>query len=361
MKAEKLRILILSNDEGSFSTTELQKEVKKAGHEPVLMNPADLFCYVSEHAGRDRIYQRKQDSNQAERLYQKNYDAVISRVSNSTYGSYVLRQVANMGIFVTVTAEASAICSDKFVTSQTISRAKIATPRQILAVNAKDHAEMLSLIDKKFPIFCKLLRGSQGRGVLTLDNSIQADMVLGSFSATGTPLVLQRFVNRESEKRKWDIRCICIGSETSTPTLISYKRVSKSSDPRANYSLSKTGEKFELDEPTRQMVIKSCQAVGIGVAGVDLLFDEAEKKWYVLEINSNPSLQGVTKVTGQNVAAKIVKYTVEQCKRPSKNKPFFDGWAAFAFDHTPRPSMQVDSPVFAKRFPHVAKVLNLKR
>jgi ribosomal protein S6--L-glutamate ligase len=352
MATPQLRILILTNDENSYSTKELEKEVKKAGHEPVVMNPSDLFCYISEHSGHDRLYHRKQESDKSERLYVKNFDACISRVSGSVYGHYILRQIANMNIFVTVTAEAAAICSDKFVCAQTVSKAKIATPRQILAVDSRDHAEMLTLIDKKYPIFCKLLRGSQGKGIMTLDNSISADMVLGSFSATKTPLVLQRFVNRESEKKRYDVRCICIGAETSDPILISYKRISKTSDPRANYSISKTGEKFELDEPTKQMVIKSCQAVGIGVAGVDLLFDEAEKKWYVLEINSNHGLQGVTSVTGKNVAREIVSYTIRECKRPSRNKPFFNHWAAFHFDQTPRPAANQPNQTFIKNLNH---------
>lgn len=334
--------------------------MKTAGHEPVVMNPSDLFCYVSEHSGRDRLYHRKKESDKSERLYVKNFDACISRVSGGVYPHYVLRQIANMDIFVTVTAEAAAICSDKFVCAQTVSKAKIATPRQILAVNSKDHGEMLTLIDKKFPIFCKLLRGSQGKGIMTLDNSIQADMVLGSFAATGTPLVLQKFVNRESEKKRYDVRCICIGAETSNPVLISYKRVSATTDPRANYSISKTGEKFELDEPTQQMVIKACQSVGVGIAGVDLLFDEAEKKWYVLEINSNPGLQGVTTVTGQNVAREIVRYTIRECKRPARNKPFFDGWAAFHFDQMPKPTMTNKSKVFAMKYPHIFNALKNK-
>lgn len=339
---QNLKILILTNDENSYSTNELKKEVEIAGHEPVVLNPADLFPYISENIGRDRLYHRKKESDKAERLYQKTFDACISRVSGSVYGHYILRQIANMGIFVSVTAEAAAICSDKFTCSQTISKAKINVPRQILSVDSKDHAEMLQMIDKKFPIFCKLLKGSQGKGVLTLDNAIQADMVLGSFAATGTPLVLQRYINRESEKKRWDVRCICIGAETDSPTLISYKRKSATSDPRANYSISKTGEKFELDTPTREMVIKACKAVGIGVAGVDLLFDEKEKRWYVLEINSNPGLQGVTTVTGVNVAQKIVQYTIEQCHRPAGNKPFFDGWAATQFDFSPQPTAKTN-------------------
>lgn len=57
--------------------------------------------------------------------------------------------------------------------------------------------------------------------------------------------------------------------------------------------------------------------MGLPICGVDMM--RSEKGPLVLEVNSSPGLQGIERVTGRNVAVKIIEY-VEQNARKQRRK-----------------------------------------
>ena len=52
--------------------------------------------------------------------------------------------------------------------------------------------------------------------------------------------------------------------------------------------------------------MKAAKALGLNVAGVDLLRSSTGPK--VLEVNSSPGLEGIEKTTGENIAAMIIEF-----------------------------------------------------
>jgi len=110
----------------------------------------------------------------------------------------------------------------------------------------------------------------------------------------------------------------------------------------------------------QQEAIKAAQATGSGVCGTDFMWDELNAKWVCLEVNGNPSLVGVTEVTGQNVAAAIVKYTLEQCDRPKPARKFYDLLASNYLEENsvkPKAVNFFDSPEMMAKYPKITKVL----
>ncbi|MDP3442561.1 MAG: hypothetical protein Q8T08_06820, partial [Ignavibacteria bacterium] len=70
------------------------------------------------------------------------------------------------------------------------------------------------------------------------------------------------------------------------------------------------------DEET-QMAIDAAASIGLGVCAVDIIRDSKDNnKPYVIEVNGNGSLNGITKVTGHNVALDIVLYAEKIGKKP---------------------------------------------
>jgi|JFJP01.1.fsa_nt_gi ribosomal protein S6--L-glutamate ligase len=333
MTKDQKSILILGNP-NSWSTQELEKAVVRSGNIPVVYEPGDLFVYLSEEIGRDKIYFRKKESDKAERLYTKNIDAVISRLGSGTkYGKYVVKAFQNQGIFCANISEGIDICGDKFKTAQVLSKARQPIPKQILCYQSRNPEEVINLIDKKPPVMAKKISGSQGKGIFILPDGLTAKMIMESFS--DEYLVIQRMLSKNSPDKKSDIRAFVIGAETSKPEVYAYERTSENDDPRSNFSIHHSGKPYEMCALLEQIAILSAKAVGCGIAGVDLMIDkrkDGSEYEFVLEVNSNPSLEGISGVLKVNIAEKIVAYVLRECDRPSKNKPFLNNLMANSAD-----------------------------
>jgi len=60
------------------------------------------------------------------------------------------------------------------------------------------------------------------------------------------------------------------------------------------------------------VAIRAAKAVGLGVAGVDML--QSERGPLVLEVNSSPGLEGIEKTTQSDIADKIIQYIERNVK-----------------------------------------------
>jgi ribosomal protein S6--L-glutamate ligase len=68
-----------------------------------------------------------------------------------------------------------------------------------------------------------------------------------------------------------------------------------------------------LTEEERHVAILAAKAVGLGVAGVDML--QSERGPLVLEVNSSPGLEGIEKTTHTDIAGKIIQYIEKNVKK----------------------------------------------
>lgn len=330
----------------SWSNQELAKEFVNAGHVCEIYDPMDLFPYLgesktghSETLGTDRIYFRRKDSEKSEKLILKEFHGVVTRLAgrSATYGRYVSRAFEARNKFVANVADSISRCSDKFFCAQILKRAGVPVPRQMLLYKSKDPKEALEIIDPKPPIICKKISGSLGKGVFVIPDALSGAMVLQSFSDSF--LVLQRFLNKNTKEKYSDIRVLVIGAETQKPEIIAYERISENRDPRANFSIHKSGRPVKLNGLEVNYALTAARAMGCGIAGIDLIRDvsgeNAAGRSFVIECNSNPSLQGISEVTGVNVARKIVQYVERESERPSKNRPFYENITATTYDQAP--------------------------
>ena len=84
------------------------------------------------------------------------------------------------------------------------------------------------------------------------------------------------------------------------------KRQAKKGDFRSNLHQGGKGINIKLSEEERQVAIKSAQAMGLEVAGVDML--QSKRGPLLIEVNASPGLEGIEKTTNINVAKKIIKH-----------------------------------------------------
>ena len=77
---------------------------------------------------------------------------------------------------------------------------------------------------------------------------------------------------------------------------------------------------MKLTPQERTIAVAAAKAMGLKVAGVDLL--RSDHGPLVLEINSSPGLEGIEKATQINIASKIIQYLEKHAKPSSRNKRF---------------------------------------
>jgi D-alanine-D-alanine ligase-like ATP-grasp enzyme len=65
--------------------------------------------------------------------------------------------------------------------------------------------------------------------------------------------------------------------------------------------------------PEGDPAILAAKAVGLGIAGVDML--QSERGPLVLEVNSSPGLEGIEKTTKEDIAGKIIQYIERNVNR----------------------------------------------
>jgi len=327
----KLKIGVLTTAPTGVPAKAFQTEIEKQGHEAVIISAADAWCLISEANGHDRIYTRSKDDEKSQRIFTKDLDGIIVRLSGgrASYSLNVLRHFTNQDIFCTLTDYSIMTSSDKFWLSQIASKNRVRVPRQILSVDAKDHTELINSIDPKPPIFAKMVHGSEGKGCFVIEGAIVGKMFLESMEAAGQPVILQRHLTKKAEKRREDHRIWCIGAETDSPVFSAMARISTSSDPRTNWSINHLAEAYEPTEEEKQMCLRISKAIGGGVVACDTMQDLDNKQYYLIETNTIPGL-GIRDIVGKDKDPVMltVKYTIENCKRPKPNKAFWDNIGA---------------------------------
>ncbi|KKQ36785.1 MAG: Alpha-L-glutamate ligase, RimK family [Candidatus Woesebacteria bacterium GW2011_GWA1_37_7] len=157
-----------------------------------------------------------------------------------------------------------------------------------------------------YPMICKLTRTGKGAGVYKFDNKEDLTKFvvdLENREAEPESYLLQEFI-----PYKYDLRILIIGSD-----IFCMRRFPKKGDFRANFSLGGSVELFDLDEKGNTLAINAMQAVGIEVAGVDLLITEDNKR-YILEVNHTPGMIGMEKATSKNIAKVYLEYAIKNAR-----------------------------------------------
>lgn len=155
-----------------------------------------------------------------------------------------------------------------------------------------------------YPLVVKSSRSGQGGGVWMVHNNSEYKDFIKKFEQQNYPaknIIAQSFVDYE-----YDLRILVIGK-----SMFCMRRIPKKDDFRANFSLGGSVELFPLNHELRELSRKAVAAVGLKVAGVDVLIDKNDKK-YILEVNHTPGMLGMEQATKQNITKIYLDYIVSQ-------------------------------------------------
>lgn len=297
-----MNIAILSNGPGNYSTKRLKEEAIKHGHKVTIVKYSD--CYASIEQNNPTVSYKGVDLGK--------FDAIIPRIaSNMTrYGTAIVRQLEMQGVYTTSSSLAINRSRDKLRSMQLLAKAGVGIPKTVVSRNSADIDDLIDKIGE-MPVIIKLARGTHGNGVVLAETRKAAKSVLQAFYLTnedGTNILLQEFVK---ESAGTDIRAFVVGGRV----VASMKRQSLDDDFRSNLHKGGQGTKIKLTEEERKMAVKAAKAMGLNIAGVDMM--RSDRGPLVLEVNASPGF-GIESVTGRNVAESIIEYIELNAKRRNK-------------------------------------------
>lgn len=285
-----MKIGILSRNPKIYSTHRLVKAALARGHQVRVIDP--LRCYMNITSAKPMVHYREQLLD--------DFNVIIPRIGASItyYGSAVLRQFEMMGVYSLNESTSITRSRDKLRCLQILSRSGIGLPVTSYAHSTKMSEKLVKMVGGA-PCVIKLIEGTQGKGVILADTAKAAESVIDGFRQMKAHFLVQEFIK---ESNGCDIRAFVVGEKV----VASMMRKAKDGEFRSNLHRGGTAMQVDISEEEAQMAINAAKALGLNVAGVDLL--RSERGPLVLEVNSSPGLQGIETSTGLDIADMIIDY-----------------------------------------------------
>ena len=283
-----MKIAILSRNTRLYSTKRLVEAARVRGHVVRVFDP--LRCYVRIARGASSIrYQGKEV---------RDIDAVIPRIgaTSTFYGTAVLRQLEMMGVYTPNPSDAVLRARDKLRCLQILAAQGIDMPVTVFGDNPDDTDDVLALLGDP-PHVIKLNEGSQGTGVVLAEKRAASQSVIEAFRGLYANFLVQEFV---AEAKGSDLRCFVVGNQV----VAAMQRDSSPGEFRANLHRGGSAKAATLSADEERIAVAAAGALGLGVAGVDLL--RSNRGPLLLEVNASPGLEGIEAATGVDVAAAIM-------------------------------------------------------
>ncbi|MEK7529100.1 MAG: RimK family alpha-L-glutamate ligase [Patescibacteria group bacterium] len=284
----------------------LKRTALLMGHKAVLLRAARFqFLFDGKHP--EFFYKEK--------IFGK-YDVIIVRAgmnSDIDLKVSVVKQLQLAGIPVVNKYMPIVRAKNKLRTLQILNHEGIPIPRTVV-LNSMEHIDDAVARTGNFPLIMKSPYGLQGTGVMIFETkrSLVSAMDFLSSAVKNNLLIIQEYIKEAKGK---DIRIFVIGGKV----VAAMERKAKKGEFRSNFHRGGSIRIADLFDEERDLALRATKAIGLDYAGVDVLRTNDGPK--VLEVNSNPGLEGITKATGVNVAEHIIKFALKRAQQVSHSEP----------------------------------------
>lgn len=290
---DRKTVVILSRKRSLYSTSRMVEAIKERGHRPLVLDT--LRCNMILARDEPRMTYRGVEILGA--------DVVIPRIGASitAYGLAVVNHFDMMGVPVLNNSVPISRSRDKLRCLQLVSRFGLDIPRTVMA---RDRGNVEDLVRQVggLPAIIKLIRGTQGVGVMIANTMSEVQTILDTFWELDQEIVLQEFI---SESKGKDVRALVVGDRVVGAMR---RQAKKEGEFRSNIHRGGEGAPIELHPEYELAAVKAAQIIGLEVAGVDML--ESVNGPKIMEVNSSPGFEGLEKATKKDVAGAIIDHAI---------------------------------------------------
>jgi ribosomal protein S6--L-glutamate ligase len=278
-----------------YTTKRLLEEAKKVFKKTELIPLIDIKLKVNDGV---KAYYGKKSLDE--------WDYILLKIDSKRAGiGYpIVRFLDSMGVNKQYPAETVLLAHNKFLTLEVLGKNKLPVPDTYMTGSRNSAKEIIG--KQKLPMILKLLSGFGGQGVIFIESKEAANTVIETMKTLKQEILIEEFVPNPGE----DIRGIVAGDEV----IASYKRIAAKGEKKSNIYAGGRAESFKLTEEMNEIVLKCAKVMNIKIGAVDMIQNK-KGELFVTEVNINPGIQGLEKVTNLNVAQRIVEYIKTQIKK----------------------------------------------
>lgn len=237
-------------------------------------------------------------------------DVVLPR-QGATVGDsslVLIQHFSLMGVPLVNDFNAIRMSKNQFVTLMALTAVGVNVPDTVFVNSAQGFHDALVRLGG-FPVVVKQPSDRQGEGVALLDDESNAHAFIHEHLDKYKGLLVQRFIH---PKGRQDIRILVIGEKIAGAIALWPQK----GDFRANIHLGGKSRATALAPELKDTALKAAKALGLDIAGVDLILDKNGQS-SVIEVNYSPGFRGMEAATGFDIAGRIVNYLVDTYGRKS--------------------------------------------
>ncbi len=284
----------------AIGTRSIVDEAQRRGHEVKILYTKNVGLVFGN--GKTLTYK-------GEILDPKDFDLILVRpgfTADPSIPSSIIKQFQLAGFRVLNNYISVFRAKNKIRTLQLLNHFGLAVPKTHVLADASLLEEVKD--EFSFPVIIKTIFGTHGTGVFIAESMRSlAPIVEYLTKKEHGPVKVQEYIGEANGK---DLRVFVCGKKI----VAAMERVAKQGEFRANFHKGGSVQQAELSKAERLLAVKAASVLGLDVAGVDILRTATGPK--VIEVNSNPGIEGISKATGINVAAAVVDYLERKHARP---------------------------------------------
>ncbi|GHO44901.1 lysine biosynthesis protein LysX [Ktedonospora formicarum] len=231
----------------------------------------------------------------------RKYDTVFCRSLSQSRGQAVLQVLGAWGIPTVNTAEVTALCNDKLLTTLALLKAGIPTPRTLLAFEETTALQGVERLG--YPVVLKPTSGSWGRLLARINDRDAAEAVLEHQETLGGYQHQIHYIQEHIRKPQRDIRAFVVGERT----ICAIYRVSE--HWVTNTARGAVTSNCPVTPELNALCVRAARAVGGGILAVDV-FEDEQRGFLVNEINATMEFRNSIAPTGVDIPSEMLDYVL---------------------------------------------------
>ena len=236
----------------------------------------------------------------------ENFGTVIQRCVSYYRSLHSTAALEGKGVNVINCLNTSIFAGNKLFTHMLLQKNGIPTPFSTVAFS--DESALAALESQGYPMVLKPTVGSWGRLIALLKDRDSAEGIMESRERM-YPIYQVYYLEEFVQRPPRDIRAIMIGDKV----VAAIYRYSGDSQWKTNMALGGRAEECKVTKELEDICVRAKNAVQGQIVGVDLM-ESKEKGLLVHEVNNTTEYKNTVRVTGVDIPALMIDYTLQSRK-----------------------------------------------